>query len=143
MLEDFPESMNEHTEDTGLYSRVDPSIPLVITNNAMTPAPVTPRRPRKSATHTVPPTTPSDYYGTPTRSLRKNLAQLKVAQEDEDAAMPRRYRPTLLSYKQWHARDPRLEREWKLAEVAKDRRVKSFGHPFEHLRAAAVEAGFA
>ena len=55
--------------------------------------------------------------------------------------LPRRHRPVLLAYQQWCAVDPRLERELKLAEVAKKTLEDKFGHPFEHLRQAALKAG--
>ncbi|TCD70518.1 hypothetical protein EIP91_002863 [Steccherinum ochraceum] len=152
MLEDIPESHDETTEDAvseeqepeeeAEESRMPVDVPL----NPVTPAPMTPRRPRKSATLSQPPTTPSDYYATPSRTIKKparSQSRPPAEEEDEEAGLPRRYRPVLLGYKQWYASDPRLERELKLAEAAKKNRVEKFGHPFEHLRAAAIEAGVA
>ena len=46
----------------------------------------------------------------------------------EDLPPPRRFRPVYLDCKQWNARDPRLARIWKKAEMHKQVLIKQCGH---------------
>ncbi|KAH8104531.1 hypothetical protein BXZ70DRAFT_1075516 [Cristinia sonorae] len=142
-LDDIPESAAEASaESNAELDDVEVDMPIIPIPTT-TPTPSTPRRPRKSAANTNPPHTPSEYYGTPSRSVKKHQPMSRATEQEEEVVMPRRTRPVLAAYKQWIALDPRLERELRLAEVAKTSLVEKFGHPFEHLRSAAVEAGVA
>ena len=49
----------------------------------------------------------------------------------EDLPPSRRFRPVYLDCKQWNARDPRLARIWKKAEMHKQALIKQSGHPLD------------
>lgn len=49
----------------------------------------------------------------------------------DDLPPPRRFRPVYLDCKQWNARDPRLARIWKKAEMHKQTLIQKCGHPLD------------
>ena len=59
--------------------------------------------------------------------------------EDVDLPPPRRFRPVYLDCKQWNARDPRLARIWKKAEMRKQALIKRCGDPLARNRHVDVE----
>ena len=61
-------------------------------------------------------------------------------EEEEKEPPPRRYRPVFVAFKQWNARDPKVEARMKRAEKYHKDMVARYGHPFEHLRPIPVAA---
>jgi hypothetical protein len=57
----------------------------------------------------------------------------------EDLPPSRRFRPVYLDCKQWNARDPRLARIWKKAEMHRQALIKQCGHPLDGYRRVDVE----
>ncbi|THH30660.1 hypothetical protein EUX98_g3531 [Antrodiella citrinella] len=144
-LDEIPESAAESSEalPDSDHEETIMQVDLPVVSTTATPAPSTPRRPRKSTSQAQLPATPSDYYGTPSRRNKTMTPSKAVTDNEDEFVMPRRHRPILLGYKQWFEVDPRLKRELSLAESAKAILVGKHGHPFEHLKQVAVEAGCA
>ncbi|EPQ50968.1 hypothetical protein GLOTRDRAFT_141133 [Gloeophyllum trabeum ATCC 11539] len=59
-------------------------------------------------------------------------------QDDREKGLSRsrQFRCPFLDRRQWYRRDPKIEREWKMAEAFKQRMVDARGHPFARLRPA-------
>ena len=63
-----------------------------------------------------------------------DLPSSEEESEVEDLPPPRRFRPVYLDCKQWNARDPRLGRIWKKAEMHKQALIKQCGYPLDRYR---------
>ena len=128
-----------------------PETPRKRKKNRLPPSPtppvklVSPRTP--SSTRTAPmkislrrPETVIPSINVPSSPLKRSLPvtnttlDLPSSSEESDVEkLPpsRRFRPVYLDYKQWNARDPRLARIWKKAEMRKQALVKRCGHPLD------------
>ena len=75
---------------------------------------------------------------------RANLTNSVLTDEEEEEREPppRRYRPVFVAFKQWNARDPKVEVRMKRAEKYHKDMVARYGHPFEHLRPVPVVATY-
>ncbi|CAL1713274.1 unnamed protein product [Somion occarium] len=127
------------TSDTEMANvETDGETPMLVEMERSAPSiPSTPRHPKRS---TLFPATPGEFDMTPSRRQRRRAAEIEDEDEveDEEPVLPRRHRPALLGHRQWLQRDPRLEREQKMAEVTRRSMLEKYGHPFEHLRLAAA-----
>lgn len=86
-------------------------------------------------------TTPS--ISVPSSPLKRSLpvtnATLDLPSSSEESDVEevppsRRFRPVYLDCKQWNARDPRLARIWKKAEMHKQALIKQCGHSLDRYR---------
>ncbi|KAF8895646.1 hypothetical protein BD779DRAFT_1500669 [Infundibulicybe gibba] len=69
------------------------------------------------------------------RSPTKRRVAVVLEEEsspDEEATLPRRFRPIYLDQQQWGSCDPRVERIRKLGEKHKKGMIGLYGHPFHH-----------
>jgi hypothetical protein len=77
----------------------------------------------------------------PVRNATSDVPSSSEESDVEDLDLPptRRFRPVYLDCKQWNARDPRLARIWKKAEMHKQALIKQCGHPLNRYRRIDVE----
>ena len=119
MRDDFDGHIASETEaEEGLFSPTSPS----------KPGPSTPRSKRDSSRHQ------SSYQATVDENAMEVDTKSPYAQPLGEPLRSRRFRPVFLDHKQWFGRDPRVEREWELAEAHKQSMIGLYGHPFEKYR---------
>ena len=75
----------------------------------------------------------------PVTNTTLDLPSSSEESDAEDLPPSRRFRPVYLDCKQWNARDPRLTRIWKKAEMHKQALIKQCGHPLDRYGHADVE----
>ena len=75
----------------------------------------------------------------PVTNTTLDLPSSSEESDVEDLPPSRRFRPVYLDCKQWNARDPRLARIWKKAEMHKEALIKQCGHPLDRYRHVDVE----
>ncbi|KZT27443.1 hypothetical protein NEOLEDRAFT_1240380 [Neolentinus lepideus HHB14362 ss-1] len=89
---------------------------------------------------------------TPRRSTRRSVNQLEAPtsqvtneqqepsddEDEEDGGLPRskHFRPPFIDRDQWFRQDPKVDREWKMAEAYKQKMVDAYGYPLARLRPA-------
>ena len=75
----------------------------------------------------------------PVTNTTLDLPSSSEESDVEDLPPSRRFRPVYLDCKQWNARDPRLARIWKKAEMHKQALIKQCGHPLDRYGHVDVE----
>lgn len=109
------QSLDDDDDDDNPMQVDSPSIIPITTPTAVTPT--TPRRNRTA------PSTPKRTPGSRTRDKptpRRNG-------EDDELTLPSRYRPVFLDYRQWYARDPRIEKEIGMGAELRSAFMEKFG----------------
>jgi hypothetical protein len=125
---------------TDLSSSSKPTVSRTPPSARTTSIKVSPRRPETAISSADVPSSPLK------RSLPVTNATFDLPSsseesgaEDLDLPPPRRFRPVYLDCKQWNARDPRLARIWKKAEMHKEALIKQCGHPLDRYRLVDVK----
>ncbi|THH01919.1 hypothetical protein EW026_g878 [Hermanssonia centrifuga] len=103
------------------------------------PNPFTPRPSRQAVQLVATTSNHKQNADTPKQRTHGAMTSEKDMEDDEHVVHRKRCRPVLLGLNQWGLRDPRVKKQWELAERWKKNMVERRGHPFERMRLLALE----
>jgi hypothetical protein len=133
----------DSSSSTPLAKRVSPRTPSTTRTAPMkisltAPTKISLKEPENVIPSIISPSSPLKR-SLPVTNTTLDLPSSSEESDVEDLPPSRRFRPVYLDCKQWNARDPRLARIWKKAEMHKEALIKQCGHPLDRYRHVDVE----
>ena len=123
---------------TGSSSSTPLAIPRTPSTTRTAPMKLSPKGPKPGIPSITVPSSPLKR-SLPVTNTTLDLPSSSEESDVEDLPPSRRFRPVYLDCRQWNARDPRLTRIWKKAEMHKQALIKQCGHPLERYGHVDVE----